>query len=102
MSGDVGDARKLLAEKALLRSVELAAIERHLDRLREGRPESIETTSLHLDVLRDLRRIHSHICSVVYPVLHAAGEFAEAQSTERRPIELPTTTHPGVSNLGQS
>jgi phosphate:Na+ symporter len=40
--------------------------------LREGRPESIETTSLHLDVLRDLKRIHSHICSVAYPVLQAA------------------------------
>jgi phosphate:Na+ symporter len=25
-------------------------------------------------VLRDLRRIHSHICSVAYPVLDAAGE----------------------------
>ena len=75
MSGDVSEARKLLAEKALLRNAELAATERHLDRLREGRPETIETTSLHLDVLRDLRRIHSHICSVAYPVLDAAGEL---------------------------
>jgi len=75
MSGDVNEARKLLAEKAALRNTEIAATERHLDRLREGRPETIETTSLHLDVLRDLRRIHSHICSVAYPVLDAAGEL---------------------------
>lgn len=74
MSGDANEARKLLVEKASLRNTELAAIERHLDRLREGRPETIETTSLHLDVLRDLRRIHSHICSVAYPVLDAAGQ----------------------------
>jgi phosphate:Na+ symporter len=47
----------------------------HLARLREGRPESIETSSLHLDILRDLKRIHSHICSVAYPVLEAAGEL---------------------------
>src|SRR5207247_5334562 len=47
MSGDVNEARKLLAEKAALRNAELAATERHLDRLREGRSESIETTSLH-------------------------------------------------------
>jgi phosphate:Na+ symporter len=67
MSGDVNEARKLLAEKSALRNAELAATERHLDRLREGRPETIETTSLHLDVLRDLRRIHSHICSVAIP-----------------------------------
>jgi phosphate:Na+ symporter len=37
MSGDVTEARKLLAEKAALRNSELAATERHLDRLREGR-----------------------------------------------------------------
>jgi phosphate:Na+ symporter len=82
MSGDVNEARKLLAEKAALRNTELAATERHLDRLREGRPETIETTSLHLDVLRDLRRIHSHICSVAYPVLDAAGELAAYRSAE--------------------
>jgi phosphate:Na+ symporter len=82
MSGDVNEARKLLAEKALLRNTELAATENHLDRLREGRPETIETTSLHLDVLRDLRRIHSHICSVAYPVLDAAGGLSAIQHTE--------------------
>ena len=36
----------------------------------------METTSLHLDVLRDLKRIHSHICSVAYPVLEAAGRMS--------------------------
>jgi phosphate:Na+ symporter len=89
MSGDVNEARKLLAEKSALRNAELAATERHLDRLREGRPESIETTSLHLDVLRDLRRIHSHICSVAYPVLDAAGELAAYRSTENELVALP-------------
>jgi phosphate:Na+ symporter len=82
MSGDVNEARKLLAEKAALRNAELAATERHLDRLREGRPETIETTSLHLDVLRDLRRIHSHICSVAYSALDAAGELTAYRSAE--------------------
>ncbi|MDE2330233.1 MAG: Na/Pi cotransporter family protein [Bradyrhizobium sp.] len=89
MSGDVNEARKLLAEKALLRNAEIAATERHLDRLREGRPETIETTSLHLDVLRDLRRIHSHICSVAYPVLDTAGEPPTHQNAENDPAALP-------------
>ena len=96
MSGDVNEARKLLAEKAALRNTELAATERHLDRLREGRPESVETTSLHLDVLRDLRRIHSHICSVAYPVLDAAGELAAHRSAENRPVALPAATAPST------
>src|SRR4051794_37895181 len=95
MSGDVNEARKLLAEKASLRNAELAATERHLDRLREGRPETIETTSLHLDVLRDLRRIHSHICSVAYPVLDAAGELPVRQGAESEFVTLPTpAAHP--------
>ncbi len=91
MSGDVNEARKLLAEKAALRNTELAATERHLDRLREGRPESLETTSLHLDVLRDLRRIHSHICSVAYPVLDAAGELPALRNAESELATLPAT-----------
>jgi phosphate:Na+ symporter len=97
MSGDVGEARKLLAEKASLRNAELAATERHLDRLREGRPETIETTSLHLDVLRDLRRIHSHICSVAYPVLDAAGELPALQNVETDLVALPhPAAHPST------
>jgi phosphate:Na+ symporter len=95
MSGDVNEARKLLAEKAALRNTELAATERHLDRLREGRPETIETTSLHLDVLRDLRRIHSHICSVAYPVLDAAGELPAHRIAESDRVALPAqASHP--------
>jgi phosphate:Na+ symporter len=82
MSGDVTIARQLLTEKAALRAAELAAAESHLARLREGRPESIESSSLHLDVLRDLKRIHSHICSVAYPVLERAGELQASRLKE--------------------
>ncbi len=82
MTGDIEAARKLLLEKAELRKAELEAADRHFDRLREGRPESLETTSLHLDILSDLKRIHSHICSVAYPVLEAAGELPARHSAE--------------------
>lgn len=96
MSGDVSEARQLLAEKVALRNLELAATERHLDRLREGRPETIETTSLHLDVLRDLRRIHSHICSVAYPVLDAAGELPALRESENDLIGTSTPAPPST------
>jgi len=90
MTGDLAAARRLVREKAELRSIELAAGDRHFERLREGRPESIETSSLHLDILRDLKRIHSHICSVAYPVLEAAGELParEAAAGEATPDAL--------------
>jgi phosphate:Na+ symporter len=80
MRGDVEAARRLLREKSELRKAELEAADRHFERLREGRPESLETTSLHLDILSDLKRIHSHICSVAYPVLEAAGELPARES----------------------
>jgi phosphate:Na+ symporter len=73
MSGDPQEARRLITEKSELRNVELGAAERHLERLRAGQPATLETTSLHLDVLRDLKRIHSHICSVAYHALEAAS-----------------------------
>jgi len=75
MSGDATIARQLLDEKVAIREAERDASERHLARLRDGRTESIETSSLHLDVLRDLKRIHSHICSVAYPILETTGEL---------------------------
>jgi phosphate:Na+ symporter len=87
MSGDVTGARKLVSEKAQLRGEELAAAERHLERLREGRPETLETTSLHLDVLRDLKRINSHICSVAYPALEISRKSSAAE-TKGEPVAV--------------
>jgi phosphate:Na+ symporter len=99
---DVRIARKLIEEKTQLRNLELAYAESHLARLREGRPESIETSSLHLDVLRDLKRIHSHICSVAYPVLEAAGELqpnrlkeSDLGANRERASDLPPPTPAG-------
>jgi phosphate:Na+ symporter len=85
MSGDVKLARRLIEDKAEIRREELVAAENHLRRLREGRPESIETSSLHLDVLRDLKRIHSHICAVAYPALEATGELQTSRLRDTEP-----------------
>jgi phosphate:Na+ symporter len=87
MTGDVEAARKLLRDKADMRKAELDAADRHFERLREGRPETLETTSLHLDVLADLKRIHSHICSVAYPVLEAAGELPPREVAKSEPAD---------------
>ncbi|MDR2709829.1 MAG: Na/Pi cotransporter family protein [Burkholderiales bacterium] len=74
LSGDVKSARLLLDGKAKIRELEFAASENHMARLKESRIESIETSSLHLDILRDLKRIHSHICATAYPAPEAAGK----------------------------
>lgn len=79
IAGDVKMARQLLEEKVVFRELERRASESHLSRLRSGKIESIETSSLHLDVIRDLKRINSHLTSVAYPILDAAGELARTR-----------------------
>ena len=54
MTGDERAARTLMEEKVRIRDLERAATENHLRRLREGRVESLETSALHLDIVRDL------------------------------------------------
>jgi phosphate:Na+ symporter len=75
IGGDIRMARQLLEQKVRFRDREREAADRHLDRLRSGRTESIETSSLHLDILRDLKRINSHLTSVAYPILEQTGEL---------------------------
>jgi phosphate:Na+ symporter len=79
MSGDIKVARQLVAAKTQLREKEFAAAERYLTRLREGTPETIESYSLDLDILRDLKRVHSHLCSAAYPVLERAGALQRSR-----------------------
>ncbi len=91
---DITLARRLVGEKAALREAESRAADSHFARLREGRPESIETSSIHMDVIRDLKRINGHLASVAYPILEAAGELAD---TRLRTAPEPTTGQPAPS-----
>jgi len=75
MSQSLDDARMLMARKDRLRRMEQRAMLRHLNRMKSGQIESIETSGLHLDIVRDLRRINSHFISVAYPILDRAGEL---------------------------
>lgn len=72
MTGDVKMARKLFEEKAILRTEEMHASENHFKRLSHGVAETIATSSLHLDILRDLRRINSYVSLIAYPILEQA------------------------------
>jgi phosphate:Na+ symporter len=82
MLGDMQSARTLLAEKDRMRDLEQTATENHLRRLREGRPQSIETSSLHIDIARDLKRIAAHIASVAYPILEQGGALRRSRLRE--------------------
>jgi phosphate:Na+ symporter len=92
---DVALARRLMQTKASLRTQEVDAADRHFARLRDGRPESIETSSIHLDIVRDLKRINSHLTSVAYPILDAAGELRETRLVDRTAAEVEA--QPGLA-----
>ena len=83
---DLALARRLIAEKTAMREAETKAAESHFARLREGRPESIETSSIHMDVIRDLKRINGHLTSVAYPILETAGELADTRLKTAQPL----------------
>jgi phosphate:Na+ symporter len=92
-------------DERLLEAPSLALADASRETLRMGdvvevmlQQETLETTSLHLDVLRDLKRIHSHICSVAYSVLDAAGEMPAAEVAESDPITLSAPNMLAASN----
>ncbi|MGA0794676.1 MAG: Na/Pi cotransporter family protein [Quisquiliibacterium sp.] len=76
VSGDLEMARRLLLQKAVIRDLERRSIEHHMERIAAGSSASLDTSSLHLDVLRDLKRINSHLTGVAYPILERAGELS--------------------------
>ena len=88
LNGNVRDAQKLLEEKARFRDLERAYADTHLARLSGNTLPSIETSSLHIDLLSDLKRINSHICSIAYPILESAGALAPSRLRESRAAQL--------------
>ncbi|RJL07217.1 Na/Pi cotransporter family protein [Paracoccus siganidrum] len=79
MTRDRDMARRLMELKVDIRNMERQSAQRHLIRLRDGQPESRETSSLHLDILRDLKRINAHIASVAHPILDEEGLLIESR-----------------------
>ncbi len=76
---DFNLAKQLMEVKVEVRRMEKQSSERHLERLRDGRADSLQTSSLHLDMLRDLKRINAHIVSVAHPILDESGLLIESR-----------------------
>ena len=77
ISGDCELARLLYESKAEVKNIESNSVSMHLQRIGLGLPDSLGTSSLHLDVLRDYKRINSHLTANAYPVLIASGELPQ-------------------------
>ena len=73
VSRDPETARLLVQEKERLREREKESSQSHFLRLREGTARSLETSTIHLDTIRDLKQINSLLASMAYPVLEEQG-----------------------------
>jgi phosphate:Na+ symporter len=60
MTEDPGAARQLIGEKEVFRDLETRATEAHFVR-RDARSESLEAGRLHLDIVRELKRVNAHL-----------------------------------------
>jgi phosphate:Na+ symporter len=86
MTEDMRSAQTLLDAKRHLNAMERATGRRHLGRLEAG---GMDASTMHLAVLRDLRRVNSHISSIAYDVLG----LADPQENPAEAIEQ-VSAHP--------
>ena len=84
LSADPESARQLVREKRRFRAQERRLAHAHVSRLQRKIVQSIETSSLHLELIADMKRLNSLFCSSAYVVLetHDTGalvvdEFAD-------------------------
>jgi phosphate:Na+ symporter len=80
MTGDERAARLLAGEKEIFRNMESEATDAHFERLRARRLDTAETSTLHLDALRDLKNVNTHlVAAAAYPVLENSGELLRSR-----------------------
>lgn len=76
MTEDARLARDLAAEKLVFRQSEQQATTNHFARMRDGLGVGTRSEALHVDLMRDIKLINSHIvAAAAYPVLDRAGEL---------------------------
>jgi phosphate:Na+ symporter len=76
VSGDERAAHALAAEKAAFREIEERATAAHFRRMRSGDVETLETSAMHLDALRDLKRVNAHLVEAAAdPILRQRGDL---------------------------
>jgi phosphate:Na+ symporter len=83
MTGDERAARLLAGEKEVFRNLEATATDAHFERLRAGQVDTAETSTLHLDALRDLKNVNaSLVAAAAYPVLEKHGALLPTRLRE--------------------
>lgn len=78
-SQDPTVAEKVIRHKGVVNILERQLRQTHIHRLHEGLRETIDTSSIHLDLLANLKRANSLVAGIAYAVLgrHAVKEVEE-------------------------
>ena len=79
MSNDCELAKVLYGKKQELHKLEKSSVSKHIQRIGKGVTDSLETSSMHIDVIRDYKRVNSLLSSIAYPILFASGEILETR-----------------------
>ncbi|NWE70701.1 Na/Pi cotransporter family protein, partial [Pseudomonas gingeri] len=84
LSADRESARQLLREKRRFRAQERRLAHAHVSRLQRKIVQSIETSSLHLELIADMKRLNSLFCSSAYVVLETSetGALASEETAD--------------------
>lgn len=72
-------ARALVEEKDRVRDMEQRLQRSHLDRLKQGLTESIETSNIHQETLRALKQVNSAFTMIAYPILSETGDLLSSR-----------------------
>lgn len=86
MTRNPDDARDLLAEKESIREVELDLQRLHLERLREGMTESIETSNIHQETLRALKQINTAFAMIATSICTESGDLLDSRLSGREAL----------------
>ena len=86
-TGDPVLAKRLVRQKEAIYKDTLSTTGSHFERLRQGLLESMRSSSVHLDIIRDLRRINDHVTSVAYSILEARGDLQSRLREEKNSFD---------------
>jgi phosphate:Na+ symporter len=84
MTEDARAARQLIGEKEIFREIETLATEAHFGTVRSGRVDNVEMARLHLDIVRDLKRVNAHLAAAAHPILEGRGELLPSRLKQER------------------
>lgn len=84
MLQDPALARQLVEGKKSVRKAVRNSADKHFQRLSEGKVSSLATSSLHLDIIRDYRRINTYMTAVAYNIIEQEKKSEKAEKKRKK------------------